>query len=123
MLSQIPGGALRRRGDLEARLGGGRYCGDRVLRRLLLAVSAGRGVRYLGRAESCRASTAGIITPAIGAISLGLVGRSAMAVRTGRNLRYAAVGHALTGALMGVAGAYIGKGAIFVAAARCAFRR
>jgi hypothetical protein len=58
-----------------------------------------------------------IITPAIGAVSLGLVGRSAMSVRTGRNFRYSAVGHTLTGALMGVAGAYIAKGAIFVAAA------
>jgi MFS family permease len=68
-------------------------------------------------AQALQGATAGIIMPAIGAISLGLVGRSAMSVRTGRNFRYSAVGHALTGALMGVAGAYIAKGAIFVAAA------
>src|SRR5262249_41985305 len=56
-------------------------------------------------------------TPAIGAISLGLVGRRAMSLRTGRNFRYAAAGHALAAALMGVAGAYFSENAIFFAAA------
>ena len=46
-------------------------------------------------AQILQGATAGIITPAIGAISLGLVGRSAMSVRTGRNYRYSAAGHAL----------------------------
>jgi MFS family permease len=68
-------------------------------------------------AELLHGATGGIITPAISAISLGLVGRSAMAVRTGRNYRYAAGGHALTAALMGLAGAYFTSGAIFIAAA------
>ncbi len=61
--------------------------------------------------------TGGIITPAIGAISLGLVGRRGMPQRTGRNYRYAAGGHAATAALMGLVGAYFAMGAIFVAAA------
>jgi predicted MFS family arabinose efflux permease len=68
-------------------------------------------------AQILQGATAGIITPAIGAISLGLVGRRAMSVRTGRNYRYAAGGHAFTAALMGVAGAYIAKSAIFALAA------
>jgi MFS family permease len=68
-------------------------------------------------AEVLHGTTGGIITPAIGAISLGLVGRSAMSLRTGRNFRYAAGGHALTAALMGLAGAYLSEGAIFIAAA------
>jgi hypothetical protein len=68
-------------------------------------------------AEVLQGSTAGIITPAIGAISLGLVGRRAMSVRTGRNYRFAAAGHALTAAFMGAAGAYIAKGAIFTSSA------
>jgi MFS family permease len=68
-------------------------------------------------AEILQGATAGVITPAIGAISLGLVGRSAMSLRTGRNYRYAAGGHAVTAALMGVAGAYVANAAIFVAAA------
>jgi MFS family permease len=61
--------------------------------------------------------TAGLVTPAIAAISLGLVGRSAMSLRTGRNYRYAAAGHALTAAAMGMAGTYIAESAIFVSAA------
>jgi MFS family permease len=68
-------------------------------------------------AELLHGATGGVITPAIGAISLGLVGRSAMSLRTGRNFRYAAGGHALTAALMGLAGAYFSESAIFVAAA------
>jgi MFS family permease len=68
-------------------------------------------------AEFLHGTTGGIITPAIGAISLGLVGRSAMSLRTGRNFRYAAGGHALTAALMGLAGAYFFESAIFIAAA------
>jgi MFS family permease len=68
-------------------------------------------------AQVMQGATAGIITPAIGAISLGLVGRRAMSVRTGRNYRYAAGGHALTAALMGAAGSYLSSGSIFIAAA------
>jgi MFS family permease len=61
-------------------------------------------------------ATGGIITPAIAGISLGLVGRRGMSVRTGRNFRYAAGGHAVTAALMGAAGAYFADSAIFLAA-------
>jgi len=68
-------------------------------------------------AQILQGAAAGIVSPVIGAISLGLVGRSGMSVRTGRNFRYSAAGHALTAALMGVAGAYLFKSAIFVAAA------
>jgi hypothetical protein len=68
-------------------------------------------------AESLHGTTAGLITPAIGAISLGLVGRRAMSVRTGRNYRYAAGGHALTAAMMGLAGTYLSTSAIFISAA------
>ena len=62
-------------------------------------------------------ATGGIITPAIASISLGLVGHRGMPVRTGRNFRYAAGGHAVTAALMGASGAYFTPGAIFISAA------
>jgi MFS family permease len=68
-------------------------------------------------AESLHGATAGIITPAIASISLGLVGRRAMSVRTGRNYRYAAAGNAITAGIMGLAGAYISDRAIFLTAA------
>jgi MFS family permease len=114
VLSQIPGGAL---------------CDAVTWKRSLLVV----GIVMIGAAALLLAltpsrllvwtamllqgATAGIITPAISAISLGLVGRSAMSVRTGRNYRYSAAGHAATAALMGFAGAYFSQGAIFISAA------
>jgi MFS family permease len=114
VLSQIPGGALA----------------DAVRwKRALIAtgiVMIGAAAMILALEPSyplvmfaslLQGGTAGIITPAISAISLGLVGRRAMALRTGRNYRYAAGGHAATAALMGLTGAYFAMSAIFVAAA------
>jgi len=68
-------------------------------------------------AESLHGLTAGIITPSIGAISLGLVGRRAMSLRTGRNFRFAAAGSALTAGVLGIAGTYLSIDAIFIAVA------
>jgi MFS family permease len=59
----------------------------------------------------------GILTPAIAAISLGLVGRKAMSARTGRNYGFEAAGTALTAGAMGLAGQYVAKSAIFLGAA------
>src|SRR5262249_59189132 len=56
-------------------------------------------------------------TPAIAAISVGLVGRRAMSVRTGRNYQFNAAGKAITAGLMGLAGQYFATSAIFFGAA------
>lgn len=114
VLSQIPGGALCdlldwKRGLLAT---GIVAIG---LAALILAVSSSMIAVFF--AEFLHGLTAGIITPAIGAISLGLVGRRTMSLRTGRNYRYAAGGHAATAALMGATGTYYSAGAMFVAAA------
>jgi MFS family permease len=82
---------------------------------LILAFAPSRILVFV--AEVLHGGTGGIVTPAISAISLGLVGRRAMSLRTGRNFRYSAAGHALTAALMGVAGTYFSKTAIFMATA------
>jgi len=68
-------------------------------------------------AEILHGVTGGIVTPAIAAISLGLVGRGAMSVRTGRNYRFDAAGNGLTAGAMGIAGQYLAKSAIFFGAA------
>ena len=68
-------------------------------------------------AEILHGITSGIVTPAIAAISLGLVGRGAMSARTGRNNAFDAAGNALTAGAMGAAGQYISKSAIFLGAA------
>jgi MFS family permease len=113
VLSQIPGGAL---------------CDALTWKRGLVAigiVAIGAAALILAFAHSfipvlcaelLHGVTAGIITPAIGAISLGLVGHRAMSLRTGRNYRYAAGGHAVTAAAMGLAGAYYSPGAMFASA-------
>jgi MFS family permease len=68
-------------------------------------------------AEILHGLAGGLLTPAIAAISLGLVGRRAMSARTGRNYGFDAAGNALTAGAMGLAGQYIAKGAIFLGAA------
>jgi MFS family permease len=114
MLSQIPGGALA---DAVTWKRGLAAIGILMTAAaaLILALAPDHVLVFL--AQILQGATAGIITPVIGAISLGLVGRRGMSLRTGRNYRYSAAGHALTAALMGVAGAYVSKGSIFVAAA------
>src|ERR1700758_848113 len=68
-------------------------------------------------AEILHGVTGGIVTPAIAAISLGLVGRGAMSARTGRNNGFDAAGNALPAGAMGAPGQYIAKSAIFLGAA------
>jgi Major Facilitator Superfamily len=67
-------------------------------------------------AEILHGISGGIVTPAIAALSLGLVGRGAMSARTGRNNAFDAAGNALTAGAMGAAGQYISKSAIFLGA-------
>jgi len=68
-------------------------------------------------AEILHGATAGLVTPAIAAISLGLAGRAAMSSRVGRNFRFAAAGNVLTAAAMGALGYYVANSAIFIMAA------
>src|ERR1043166_8301963 len=68
-------------------------------------------------AEVLHGLTAGLVPPALAAISLGLVGRRAMSTRTGRNFRFAAFGNALTAGVLGLAGQFLAPRAIFLAAA------
>jgi MFS family permease len=114
VISQIPGGALadalRWKRGLAA-IGIGMIC----VSALILALMPSFALVFF--AEILHGLTAGIVTPAIAAISLGLVGRRAMSIRTGRNYRFNAAGNALTAALMGLAGQYFAKSAIFLGSA------
>jgi MFS family permease len=114
VISQIPGGALAdavkwKRGLVAA---GIVSIGTAAL---ILALAPSLPAVFF--AEVLHGATSGLVTPAIAAISLGLVGRGAMSVRTGRNYRFAAAGNALTAGIMGLAGAYFPQSAIFLAAA------
>ena len=109
--SQLPGGALV----------------DRVRsKRLLVAVSlgliaAGALALYLSHdfvlvllAQIVHGATAGLISPAMAAIGLGLVGHRTLSLRLGRNHRYDSYGNAGTAALMGLLGHYVSKRASFL---------
>jgi len=114
VLSQIPGGALadavRWKRALTA-------VGIVAIGAAALLLALKPTFLTVITAQLLQGVTGGIITPAIGAISLGLVGRRAMSVRTGRNYRFAAAGHVATAGAMGLAGAYVSQGGIFVVAA------
>jgi MFS family permease len=114
VLSQIPGGALCDALNWKRGLVASGIVAI-GLAALILALSS--SFILVSLAELLHGLTAGIVTPAIGAISLGLVGRRTMSLRTGRNYRYAAGGHAATAVLMGMTGTYYSAGAMFVAAA------
>ncbi len=114
VLSQIPGGALA---DAVTWKRGLVAIGIVMIGAAALILALAPSMVSVMIASLLQGGTSGIVTPTISAISLGLVGRSAMSVRTGRNYRYAAGGHAATAALMGLVGAYFAMGTIFVAAA------
>jgi MFS family permease len=114
VLSQIPGGALADAVPWKRAL---IAIGILMIGAAALLLALAPSYFMVMLASLMQGVTGGIITPAIGAISLGLVGRRNMSVRTGRNYRYAAGGHAATAALMGLVGAYFVMGAIFLAAA------
>jgi predicted MFS family arabinose efflux permease len=114
VLSQIPGGALA---DATTWKRGLVAAGIVMIGAAAMILALTPSPILVWASMLLHGITAGIITPAISAISLGLVGLRAMSVRTGRNYRYAAGGHAATAALMGLAGAYFAHGAIFIAAA------
>jgi MFS family permease len=103
VISQIPGGALadavRWKRGLAA-IGIGMICASA----LLLALMPSFALVFFAEIHGL---TAGI----------GLVGRRAMSLRTGRNYRFNAAGNALTAGLMGLAGQYFAKSAIFFGAA------
>jgi MFS family permease len=61
-----------------------------------------------------------ILTPAIAAISLQLVGHAALGDRLGRNARFASIGNGITAAVMGASGAWLSSRSVFwLTAALC----
>ncbi|MBV9250700.1 MAG: MFS transporter [Acetobacteraceae bacterium] len=61
-----------------------------------------------------------IITPAIAAISLHLVGHAALGERLGRNARFASIGNGLAAGVMGASGTYLSSRSVFwLTAALC----
>jgi MFS family permease len=114
LIAQIPGGALVDAAPWKRGLAGIGICmiGASAL---IFAVAPAYVLVFV--AQILNGVSGAIVTPAIAAISLGLVGRSAMSTRTGRNTRFNALGNVLTAGAMGLAGQYVAKSAIFFGAA------
>src|SRR5215475_13051828 len=110
LLSQLPGGELldatRSKRFLIA-LGGTVV----AVSALLIALWPNRPVVFA--AVVLQGLTGGLLGAAIAAISLGLVGHSALAERLGRNQRFAATGSLAAAALMGLVGYVFSYRAIF----------
>src|SRR5262249_61125514 len=85
VLSQIPGGALT---DAVKWKRGLAAVGIVAICAAALVLASFPDFYAVLFAETLHGATAGIITPAIPAISLGLGGRKRMSLRTGRNYRY-----------------------------------
>src|SRR6202030_2988632 len=65
-------------------------------------------------AQALHAVASCVLTPAIAAISLHLVGHAALGERLGRNARFASIGNGLAAAVMGATGAYMSSRAVFL---------
>jgi MFS family permease len=78
---------------------------------LLYALSARWIVVYA--AELFPGLASSILTPAIAAVTLRLVGRSVFGQRVGRNACFASVGSGVAAGLMGLAGTYVSSNSVF----------
>ncbi|MGD0490421.1 MAG: MFS transporter [Steroidobacteraceae bacterium] len=110
MVSQVPAGAL-----VDAIKNKTRVAAFSVLvftaSALMFAIHPIRLFVYL--AEILHGVSSCTLGPAIAAMSLLLAGRLGMALRLGRNARYAAVGNGVGAALMGACGQYVSERAVF----------
>jgi MFS family permease len=110
IVSQLPGGALvdaianKRATALAA-------CLAIVASALILAVWPAKLPVWTAQVLHGFASC--MLSPAIAAISLNLVGRTGLGERLGRNARYAAIGSGVAAAVMGLAGSYVSEASVF----------
>jgi MFS family permease len=114
VVGQIPGGALT---DAVAWKRGLIATGIFMICAAALIFALAPTFILVFAAETLHGLSAGLVTPALAAVSLGLVGRRAMSVRTGRNFGFAAAGTALTAGVLGMVGSFVSARAIFLAAA------
>src|SRR6185295_2607217 len=65
-------------------------------------------------AQILQAAGSSVVSPALAAISLGLVGHAASGERFGRNARFASIGNGLAAAGMGAVGYFWSNQAVFL---------
>ena len=107
----VPAGVLVDAAPNKRRVAGGALIGV-IVAALLMAFWPSE-LPYPGRPGSACISSC-VLTPAIAAISLHLVGHAALGERLGRNARFAAIGNGLAAAVMGVTGTYVSSQSVFL---------
>jgi MFS family permease len=110
LLSQLPGGAMVDRLH-DKRIAAALSWAALALSAVLFAIAPVLPV--VAVAEVIHACATAMLTPAIAALSLSIVGRKALGERLGRNARFAAIGSAGTAFVVGAAGAYVGPASVF----------
>jgi predicted MFS family arabinose efflux permease len=111
LLGQMPGGALVDAARSERVVAGiaiGAICVSALTYAALPIFPIVLSGAILHALASC------VLGPAMAAISLGLVGHSAIGARLGRNARFASVGNGLAAAVMGACGYLISARAVFI---------
>jgi MFS family permease len=117
LISQVPGGMLVDAARNKRVVAGVGLLGV-MAAALLLALWPAQLPVVL--AQMLHAVASCLVSPAIAAISLHLVGHGALGERLGRNARFSAVGNGLAAAVMGTSGLYLSSRAVFwLTAALC----
>ncbi len=111
LVSQLPAGVLVDCAPNKRFAAGGALLGVMAAALLMVVWPAQLPVMV---AQTLHAFASCVLTPAIAAISLHLVGHAALGERLGRNARFAAVGNGLTAAVMGVSGSYLSSRSVFI---------
>jgi MFS family permease len=110
MLSQVPAGVLVD-GLRNKRAAVGFGIAAIIVSALLFAVRP--TVLSVYGAEILHGFASCVLTPAIAAVSLSLVGHAALGERLGRNARFSAIGNGIAAGVMGVAGSYVSAASVF----------
>lgn len=110
LVSQLPGGALVDRLH-DKRVGAAAAWSGMAMAAVLFAVAPTRIL--IAVAEIIHSCATSMLTPAMAALSLAVVGRKALGERLGRNARFAAIGNAGAAAALGFAGKHFGASSVF----------
>jgi MFS family permease len=117
LVGQIPGGVLVDASHNKRFIAGVGLFGVMIAALLLALWPAELPVLL---AQALHATASCLVSPAIAAISLHLVGHAALGERLGRNARFGSIGNGLAAAVMGTSGLYLSSRAVFwLTAALC----
>ncbi len=111
LIGQMPGGAIVDAARSERLVAG---IGVAVIGLSALGYALWPIFPVVMAAATLHAAASCVLGPSIAAISLGLVGPSAIGERLGRNARYASLGSGIAAALMGAFGTFIATRSVFV---------